>query len=263
VTVGVLGGADPWGGIARACDSTWKSSECAGKCGSLVDNCGVSHACSTCVGGGDCGADNTCHYASGCTPKKCADVPANCGDVPDGCGGTLSCDSMGGGGPFGCPIAHFRTRMWCSGNPVHCIPLLVPVFQTCAGTGRPNTCGFGTDTPAVTTCEAQAKNCGYISNGVDGVLDCGQCADGSACVDNVCTAAAAPGATVRPQSAAFDPGVPAPASDPVATPQAEGACSLRSARAAAAGGVRETTGGPLAVLALSLLALRRLARRRR
>jgi hypothetical protein len=213
------------------------------------------------VGGGECGSDNTCHYVSGCVPHTCEKAKANCGDITDGCGGVLNCDTLGGGGPFGCPFDHFKDRIYCYGDPPHCVSLLVPVFQQCDGTGTANVCGFGSDPPPPTTCAAQQKNCGFISNGVDGVIDCGTCADGEACGGggnaNVCAIRE----TGYGQLHARDL---TPPESPLAAPS--GAAPVQGASCAAGrplGAVRESTGGPLALLALSLLALGGWSRRRR
>src|SRR5207237_570567 len=91
----------------------------------------------------------------------------NCGNVTDACGATINCDM-----PGGCPTG-----------------------QSCGGTGTANVCGVGNCTP--TTCLAQNKNCGDISDGCSTTLHCGSCTapqpcggGGNAnrtCVANVCT----------------------------------------------------------------------------
>ena len=43
-----------------------------------------------------------------------------------------------------------------------------------------------------TTCSAQGKNCGSISDGCGGTLGCGTCGSGQTCSNNVCTAACTP-----------------------------------------------------------------------
>src|SRR3989442_7126848 len=43
-----------------------------------------------------------------------------------------------------------------------------------------------------TTCSAQGKNCGSISDGCGGTLNCGTCPAGQACISNVCSASCTP-----------------------------------------------------------------------
>ncbi len=65
--------------------------------------------------------------------------------------------------------------------------------QTCGGGGVANVCG-STCTP--TTCAAAGKNCGSISNGCGGTLNCGSCASPQTCggggVANVCGSTCTP-----------------------------------------------------------------------
>ncbi len=76
----------------------------------------------------------------------------------DGCGGAMKCGNN------------------CPGS-----------MRAC-GAGGPNICAVGTCTP--TTCAAQGKDCGLISDGCSKVLPCGMCPMGQRCggggVPNVC-----------------------------------------------------------------------------
>lgn len=77
---------------ACECVPSVKATACLGKCGSVPNGCGGSHACGSCTSPQTCGGggtDNVC----GCTPsaKVTACAGKNCGSVPNGCGGTHSC----------------------------------------------------------------------------------------------------------------------------------------------------------------------------
>jgi hypothetical protein len=159
--------------VGDACGTSGQICQSDGTCVCSETSC---PACTTCGGDGQCkpctdccdgdgvcrdgdtniacGSSGTCDVCTGqeqCQSQTCVCVPAcagrNCG--PDGCNG--SCGT-------------------CTG------------FQTCEGGGTPGVCGC---TP--TTCTAQDKNCGTISDGCGGPLNCGSCAfPGEPCTDNVC-----------------------------------------------------------------------------
>jgi hypothetical protein len=48
--------------------------------------------------------------------------------------------------------------------------------MVCGGSGTPNVCGC-----SMTSCAAQQKNCGTISDGCGGSLNCGTCSNGEVC----------------------------------------------------------------------------------
>lgn len=142
-------------------------------CGKQSDGCGGSIDCGGCTAPAFCGgsAPSKCGVVGGgttCTPKTCADFPGiNCGRQPDGCGGTT--DDCG----------------TCTSP------------QICGGGGTPSVCGGGTVgadggslcTPK--TCANLGKDCGTVSDGCGGVLDCGSsCPSGQVCggggTANVC-----------------------------------------------------------------------------
>lgn len=128
-------------------------------CGSLDDGCGSTLDCGSCAAPATCGGNGKAGVC-GCVPTTCAAAGKNCGKMPDGCGDVIECGS-------------------CNGT------------QTCGGgdPGQANVCGEGPCTTS-TTCEAESKNCGTISDGCGDVLECGTCSAPDVCggngVANVC-----------------------------------------------------------------------------
>ncbi|MFT3697890.1 MAG: hypothetical protein QM831_32420 [Kofleriaceae bacterium] len=84
-----------------------------------------------------------------CVPKTCDQLGIGCGESGDGCddGAVLNC-----GG--------------CSNGRV-------------CGQGGPNQCGTGACIPR--TCADAMATCGYLGDGCGGIVDCGECPDGTAC----------------------------------------------------------------------------------
>jgi hypothetical protein len=121
-------------------------------CGNIVD-CGTCVAPETCGGGG---VPSVCGGNSGCVPKTCADLNANCGAQGDGCGALLpSCGT-------------------CTAP------------EICGGGSVPNRCGAGASdadggacVPTKTACAA--GDCGPISDGCGGVVQCGGCTAPAIC----------------------------------------------------------------------------------
>jgi hypothetical protein len=144
--------------------ATCKPKTCGSACGSLADGCGATLSCGGCPTGEVCNA-NVCECQPESTTALCTRLGKNCGDVlgRDNCGAsrTVPCGS-------------------CSGS------------ESCGGTGTPNVCGNGVCTK--TTCAAQGKDCGAISNNCDGVLQCGTCTAPKTCGStNVCACTAETG----------------------------------------------------------------------
>jgi hypothetical protein len=121
-------------------------------CGRMVDACGYAHDCgsSSACGGGTVCKDNQC---TACTPLTVC-PPRRCGAISNGCGGTLVC-----------------------GNGAQS-----PAFADVCDTGE--VCdqqrGVCVD-PSPTTCAAQGRNCGFASDGVGGLIDCGTCTAPETC----------------------------------------------------------------------------------
>lgn len=130
-------------------------------------------------------------------------VPTNscegeeCGQIADGCGGTIECGTCGPEmicGKFfpnkcSCDWEKICAGMECGTIQHECGTVVCgscPQGKTCGGGGVPNQCGC----PTKTTCEAEGKNCGKISDGCGGELTCGQCTSPEWCggggVPNVC-----------------------------------------------------------------------------
>ena len=98
-----------------------------------------------------------------CTRNTCS--PQACGPVSDGCGATLDCGACAAG-------------LSCQAN-------------VCIVAGGGGGGGGGGCVP--TTCGAQGKTCGSISDGCGATLACGSCAAGFACTAaNTCVASCTP-----------------------------------------------------------------------
>ncbi|NRA33855.1 MAG: hypothetical protein HRU17_10970 [Polyangiaceae bacterium] len=152
--------------IPPACEPLSAAAACAGTCGIVTNGCSSTIDCATqgfpcpdgesCGGGGSpgvCGAGDP----SNCTPFTAATLcPGKCGIFADGCGSTVDCSSNANNGPC-------TNDEWCGGGSVA------------------NECGK----PAcVTTSPAEAcagDKCGQVSDGCDGLMDCGGCDPGDIC----------------------------------------------------------------------------------
>lgn len=127
-------------------------------CGLWGDGCGNTVSCGTCPTGQICGAysPNVCWAPGNCTKKTvqqaCQNAGKDCGAVPDGCGGTLECGAC-------------------------------PANKLCGGGGTPNVCGGNVCVPKTyqQACSNVGKNCGPISDGCGGTIDCGTCAINQVC----------------------------------------------------------------------------------
>jgi hypothetical protein len=181
-------------------------------CGLQSDGCGGTINLETVPGGKTCdapafcggGGPSKCAVAGGgtCTKKTCADYPADvCGHMPDGCGGVTDVcgpgctapDVCGGGGnPNHCgggsvtddagntcvpkttcgPIQCGQISDGCGGI-LDCGTTNCKADEICGGSGTTNVCGkpaCSPFTPAVAC--AGGKNCGVVSDGCGGVIDC-------------------------------------------------------------------------------------------
>ncbi|MCC7383389.1 MAG: hypothetical protein IT384_16245 [Deltaproteobacteria bacterium] len=190
----------------------------------LADGCGGMIDCGSCAGNQVCGASapNVCGGTiSNCTPQTCEEAQANCGFVTDGCGGLLDCGTCTQAGES------------CGGGGVH---------NRCgtSGGGNPNNC------PALRTCADVGAECGLISNGCGGVVDCGACtAPGESCggggVHNACGQA-----TCAPVTCAgIDPMHCGPVSDGCGGLLTGCGTTCVSPQACGAGGVRDRCGEPV------------------
>jgi peptidoglycan/xylan/chitin deacetylase (PgdA/CDA1 family) len=201
---------------------------CAAKgknCGSISDGCGKTLSCGSCGTGQSCN-NNVCQA---CTPTTCAAQGKTCGTISDGCGNSLSCGSC----PTGqtCTASNVcQSASTCnptvasyqqgrcnatavySGKLYKCISQAVNVNGETAGCGTtgvycstiaPDNAAWGSTawqplqscntscTP--TTCAAQGKTCGNISDGCGATLSCGSCPTGQTCSsNNVCQNACTP-----------------------------------------------------------------------
>lgn len=122
-------------------------------CGLIGDGCGGVVDCGGCPDGQTCGGGGTPSQcgAPACAKLTCAELDQDCGPAGDGCGGTIaSCGACGpgefcgGGGPSKCGS---QLAGGADGGGA-CVPF------TCADVGA---------------------NCGPVSDGCGGLIDCGTC----------------------------------------------------------------------------------------
>ncbi len=115
-------------------------------CGQALDGCGGTVECGVCANDETCvGIPAICEKRP-CTKTTCAAIGAGCGVQGDGCGATIDCGTC-------------------------------PTGEQC-GLGGTNKCGAIVVSDAgctATTCTAQGANCGPISDGCGGALQCGTC----------------------------------------------------------------------------------------
>ena len=123
----------------------------------------------------------TCYKNKCCTPAIC-EGGKNCDDMNDGCGTVLHCGGCTGQAAnlrwhrdrqrlrrvrpkTACPerlgMRHLTGRMWPAG---HCLRNCDATTEVCQAN---HTCC------KKTTCEAEGKSCGTISDGCGGMLTCG------------------------------------------------------------------------------------------
>ncbi len=201
---------DNWGGDTICVPEVV---DCEGLCGPVKDPCtGTEYQCGGCGEGLVC--DLITHLCI--TPlATCKDLDADCGTIKNSCGDRLDCGY--------CP-AHQE----CDPDTNKCIPCDETI--TCADLGYecgnvwlgcgPSSitvtcpgCTTGLCNPFFNTCEPDCQpgtvedicgealllkgvECGQISNGCGGIVDCGLCPDGEACgvegVANRCEPISAP-----------------------------------------------------------------------
>ena len=157
-----IGDDDDGGGLPTCTPNTCESFDA--ECGYIADGCGEVVFCGDCQGEGEsCGGNGIANKCGGpCVPLTCDDLGVGCGIHGDGCGGSLDCGSCaegefcGGGGPNACGPAPV---------PVECMT-------------------------KEQACDEAGLDCGWVSDGCGGVVDCGSCPLGTLCggagVHNVC-----------------------------------------------------------------------------
>jgi hypothetical protein len=179
---------------------------CDGRCGPIRDFCrGTVLEC------GSCSADAgfVCNLAtSQCTPVEvsCGDLGAQCGQIRNSCGKRLNCGACGDAG------------LECDRNTNTCVTCTNPSCQDlgyqcgsvwlgcgpfsnvsdCGSCDGGNVCNSASHicepgcTPgsAATLCAAAGAQCGFITDGCGGQVDCGGCDAGTSCgargIGNVC-----------------------------------------------------------------------------
>jgi len=202
------------------CDGgTCKPQQCTpATCASLGFNCGThsdgcngiarnsqgAEGCGTCSGGQICGLGGTglCGAAT-CTPISASTACSglDCGLVSNGCGGTYSCGTCGAGevcggggpnqcGPGSCSAASQATA--CAGKDCgqvsdgcggafDCGTCVAP--SSCGGGGMANRCGQSscTEYTMQQACTDQLFECGFVSDGCSGTINCGTCPSNRVC----------------------------------------------------------------------------------
>jgi hypothetical protein len=170
---------------------------CAGLCGPVKDKCGGELKC------GGCGTGQVCDLATHICIKPqitCLDLAAQCGTTKNSCGKHIDCGDCGAG--LECdPDSH--TCVTCKS--VTCADLGYECGTAWLGCGPSTTttnCGtcpngkkcntsYNICEPACTPlstsdiCKnakiASGVECGYISNGCGGIVNCGSCPTGQGC----------------------------------------------------------------------------------
>ncbi len=203
------------GGSAACVPKT--TADCpANGCGILADGCGGSVTCGTCTLPDTCGGGGVAGKCGQppCTPRTCAAIGAKaCGPQSDGCGGVLPCGGCSGsetcggnpatpgqcgippqpdaGGGWTCTprtCANFPSNVCgrqsdgCGGLTADCGSCTAP--QTCGGGGAtPGQCSGSLGCVALTAanCASRGIQCGPMSDGCGGTVQCGSCASGQQC----------------------------------------------------------------------------------
>lgn len=153
------------------CTPSTAAQVCTGTCGIFDDGCGGQIDCDTASNGMGgtyaCPAGYSCNMGM-CSSNACVPIPSatvcagKCGILSDGCSGSYNCDGTNGG-------------VTCNGS----------AGETCGGAGTPNECGAPPCTPLTQAqaCPAVGGNasCGQVSDGCNGLIDCGGCGAGQSC----------------------------------------------------------------------------------
>jgi hypothetical protein len=147
---------------SRACTPESGAQTCAGKCGSVTNNCQQPVDCGSCACDPPCDTCFVCQDQGLDAPGMCVADPNQqgeaCGEPGQVCQATGACA---------------------------CTATSCTAPQTCGGSGVAGECGC---TP--NSCAQTNATCGVVSDGCGGQIDCGTCATGSTrplCVNNVCT----------------------------------------------------------------------------
>lgn len=139
------------------------------KCGTIRNSCGVRLDCGFCDSGEECDPDT--NWCVTCSQVTCQDLGYSCGKAWLGCGAPSNTTDCGT-----CPAG--KT---CS-----------PFFNICEDSCTP----ADKTTLCATAKTAKGVECGQISDGCGGTVDCGGCAEGESCgirgVANRCDRAEVP-----------------------------------------------------------------------
>jgi hypothetical protein len=205
---GAVGGGTGGGGIARAGggigggdtndggpDAGCPPFLCLGRCGPIRDFCsGQVFQC------GGCDSGFVCNEASNlCTVPEitCQDLGAECGQVRNSCGKRLNCGACSDAGlecdrntnhcvtctnPSCADLGYTCGRVWLGCGPFTSLTDCgtCPAGSVCnlAFNGCEPSCTAGS---VASLCAASGAQCGLISDGCGGQVDCGGCAAGLSC----------------------------------------------------------------------------------
>jgi hypothetical protein len=144
--------------VTHACEVP--KTDCAAmgaQCGNVRNSCGTRLFCGDCAAGQECDPDtNTC---VSCQNVTCEQLGYECGQAWLGCGNQAT------------------TPTDCGACPAGATPVCNPYFNVCEPSCTP--------AAAATICAAAQQSrgveCGIISDGCGGYVDCGGCAAGFAC----------------------------------------------------------------------------------
>ena len=179
------------------CPADSVAQSCADVCGSVTNNCGQTVDCGSCVCDPACPTCQSCNAATG----QCVPDPAQQGDACGKTGQVCLADGTCACTETSCPVCRSCHRSGECTNP--CASVGYCDGSTCQPGNTNAACGDGGVTCEVctgqdvciegvctcpaTSCEAQGKNCGEISDECGGTLDCGTCSDPAPlCIGNVC-----------------------------------------------------------------------------
>ena len=143
------------------------------ECGAIADGCGATLDCGVCAPFEQC-------VGNRCLPSGGECVPGQVGPCAAGeCGGRRTCGLLGVWGP--CDIQPVPEV--CDGVDNDCDGVIDGPGAACP-TG--STCVGGVCQGQCLTCTAANAQCGVVSDGCGGMLDCGACSPFEACVGNRC-----------------------------------------------------------------------------
>jgi DNA-binding beta-propeller fold protein YncE len=190
---------------SKECDPRPREQTCAGKCGSVLNNCKKRVNCGTCDCDAGCPVCQVCQRITGACMPDPAQVGDGCGEPGQVCrgDGECGCDAHS---CLGCCqddtcVEHCPDCQICDAG--QCVPcpgccngtgchdgdtddVCGKDGGTCVACPAEEMCVGGGCTCRPTTCEAQGTTCGSIPDGCDGTLQCGDCDQCTICDAGQC-----------------------------------------------------------------------------